>query len=103
MNSRSTGCLVDAILPLVSVFRLGVLVPAMTVVALCGTIPTYTDEPLLWDRMMPELARQQITPVGPCGVIEHDDAYAEHDVDEEIFLPVAPRRRRAMRWPRQTS
>lgn len=63
---------------------------AMTVVALRDVIPTYADEHLLWARLMPEIARQQITPAGTCGVIEHDDAYTEHDVDEEIFLPVAP-------------
>lgn len=66
------------------------VVPAMTVVALRDVIPTYADEHLLWQRLMPELARQQITPTGPCGVIEHDDAYTERDVDEEIFVPVAP-------------
>lgn len=64
-------------------------IPAMTVVALRDIIPTYADEHLLWTRMMPELARQQITPTGPCGVIEHDDEYTEQDVDVEIFLPVA--------------
>lgn len=66
------------------------VVPAMTIVALRDVIPTYADEGQLWQRMMPELARQRITPIGPCGVIEHDDAYTEHDVDEEIFLPVVP-------------
>lgn len=65
-------------------------VPAMTVVALRGIIPAYTDEHLLWARLMPELGRQGIAPQGPCGVIEHDDAYTEQDVDEEVFLPVAP-------------
>lgn len=64
-------------------------IDAMTVVALRDVIPTYADEHLLWARMMPEIARQNIMPIGPCGVIEHNDAYTEHDVDEEIFLPVA--------------
>lgn len=65
-------------------------VPAMTVVALRDTIPTYADEGLLWQRLMPAIGQQSITPIGPCGVIEHDDEFREHDVDEEVFLPVAP-------------
>lgn len=65
-------------------------IPAMTVVALRGTIPTYADEHLLWQRLMPALGAQGISPIGPCGVIEHDDAYTESDVDEEVFFPVAP-------------
>lgn len=64
-------------------------VPAMTVVTLRGTVPTYADEPLLWRRMAPLLKEQGITTTGPCGVIEHDDEYTEHDVDLSVFLPVA--------------
>lgn len=65
-------------------------VPAMTAVALRGTVPTYADEGRLWERMMPALASQGITAIGPCGVIEHDDEYTERDVDLQIFMPVAP-------------
>lgn len=65
-------------------------VPAMTIVALRGIVPTYSDEGQLWGRMMPLLAAQSIVPVGPCGVIEHDDQYTERDVDLSIFFPVAP-------------
>ncbi|MFT3888850.1 MAG: MerR family transcriptional regulator [Arachnia sp.] len=65
-------------------------VPAMTVVALRGTVPTYSDEGQLWGRLMPALAAQSVTPIGPCGVIEHDEQYTEHDVDLSIFLPVPP-------------
>lgn len=61
-------------------------IDAMTIVALRGVIPTYSDERLLWDRMMPELVRQGVTPNGPCGVIEHDREYTECDVDQEIFF-----------------
>ncbi|WP_147681614.1 MerR family transcriptional regulator [Actinomyces ruminicola] len=64
-------------------------IAAMTIVSLRDVIPTYSDEHLLWVRMMPEITRQGIKPIGPCGVIEHDAEYTEHDVDEEIFLPVA--------------
>lgn len=63
-------------------------VPAVTAVALRGTVPTYSDEGQLWGRLMPLLAEQSLTPIGPCGVIEHDDAYVEHDVDLSVFLPI---------------
>lgn len=64
-------------------------IDAMTIVALRGVIPTYSDEHLLWERMMPELDRQGIKAGAPCGVIEHDREYTERDVDQEIFVPVA--------------
>lgn len=67
-----------------------VTMPAMTVVALRGTVPTYADEGLLWQQMMPVVDAQGIRPVGPCGVIEFDDEYTEHDVDLAVFLPVTP-------------
>lgn len=65
-------------------------VPAMTVATLRGIVPTYSDEGQLWEVMDPELRKQQIHPVGPAGVIEHNDEYTEHDVDLSIFVPVAP-------------
>ena len=65
-------------------------IAAMTVVALRGTVPTYADEPRLWQQMTPLLTAQSITPTGPCGVIEHDDEFTDHDVDLSVFLPVAP-------------
>lgn len=64
-------------------------VPAMTVITLRGTVPTYADEGQLWGQLMPRLAAAGITPIGPCGVIEHDDGYVERDVDLSIFVPVA--------------
>lgn len=66
------------------------VVPAMTVVTLRGTVPTYAGEHQLWDRMLPLLTVRSITAVGPCGVIEHDDQYTDSDVDLSIFLPVTP-------------
>lgn len=65
-------------------------IPAMSVVALRGTVPTYSDEGQLWQRMMPLLSAQGIAPVGPCGVIEHDDQFMDADPDLSVFLPVAP-------------
>ncbi|RUR03010.1 MerR family transcriptional regulator [Labedella endophytica] len=66
------------------------VVPALSVVTLRGTVPTYRDEHQLWDRLLPMLTAQSVTPIGPCGVIEHDDQFTERDVDLSIFLPIAP-------------
>lgn len=63
---------------------------ARSVVGLRDTIPTYADEGLLWDRFMPELARQFVAWTGPCGATNHDDGFVEHDVDSEVWVPVAP-------------
>lgn len=64
-------------------------VPAMTVVALRGVVPTYSDERQLWERMMALIGAQSVVPAGPCGVIEHDEQYTERDVDLSVFVPVA--------------
>lgn len=64
-------------------------VPAMTAIALRGTVPTYDDEGRLWDHMMTALTARGITPIGPCGVIEHDEEFTERDVDLQVFVPVA--------------
>lgn len=65
-------------------------VPARTVVTLRGTIPAYDQEGRLWERMGPELGRQQITPTGPAGAFEHDAEYRESDPTISIWLPVPP-------------
>ncbi|WP_223277683.1 MerR family transcriptional regulator [Janibacter sp. YB324] len=65
-------------------------VPARTVVALRGTVPAYDQEGRLWERLMPELGRQGLTPMGPCGVFEHDPEYREADPTLSIWLPVPP-------------
>lgn len=65
-------------------------IAAETVVALRGTVPSYPDEEQLWKTMKPLAKERGITPIGPCGVIEHDEAYTEHDVDLSVTLPVAP-------------
>lgn len=66
------------------------VLPAMTLVALRGTVPTYADESRLWDRLLPLLHARSVVPVGPCGVLEHDDEYTDSDVDLSVFFPVAP-------------
>ncbi|HLS26222.1 MAG TPA: MerR family transcriptional regulator [Beutenbergiaceae bacterium] len=64
--------------------------PAMTVAAYRGTVPTYADEGQLWQQFMPELQRQGLTPTGPGGVFEHDPTYVDEDPDLSVFLPVPP-------------
>lgn len=63
-------------------------VPAMSVATLRGTVPTYSDEPQLWQRLVPLLTAQGLEPDGPCGVVEHDVEYTEHDVDLSVFVTV---------------
>lgn len=62
-------------------------VPARTVVALRGTVPAYDQEGRLWGQLMPAVG-QQITPIGPGGVFEHDPEYRESDPTLSIWLPV---------------
>jgi DNA-binding transcriptional MerR regulator len=64
--------------------------PARTVVTYRDIVPTYADEGMLWQTFMPEIARHGIVPVGPGGVFEHNEEFTESDVDESVFLPVAP-------------
>lgn len=66
------------------------VIPAMRVLALRGTVPTYADESLLWAQLMPLLTEVGAEPVGPGGVIEHVSEYVEHDVDLSVFVPVGP-------------
>jgi DNA-binding transcriptional MerR regulator len=64
--------------------------PAHTLVCLRGTVPDYAAEGELWQRFMPAVQSQGVTPTGPGGCIEHDGEFREADVDESVFLPVAP-------------
>ncbi|GAA4794315.1 GyrI-like domain-containing protein [Corynebacterium canis] len=63
-------------------------VDPMTVVALTGVVPTYEDEPQLWDQMIPLV--EGLTPAGDflCGVIEHSEEYVAHNPKLSVFLPV---------------
>lgn len=75
--------------PTMSITVTRTTVPAHCVVSLRGTVPTYSDEGLLWAQFVPELQLQGLQPQGPGGVIEHDTEYRERDVDESVWLPVA--------------
>lgn len=64
--------------------------PGIPVAALRGTIPTYADEGLLWQRLGSQLgaAGAVPTPGGTGGATFHDDGFREHDVDVEVWLEV---------------
>ncbi len=62
--------------------------PAATVGALRDTGPSYDSGGLLWERLMPELARQGITPGELCGATNHDLEYQESDVDTSVWVGV---------------
>ncbi|MFL0460428.1 MerR family transcriptional regulator [Kytococcus sedentarius] len=64
--------------------------PATILVLLRGTIPSYSSEGVLWERFIPELGRQGLTPIGPGGVVENDPTYVEEGPDVSVWLPVAP-------------
>lgn len=63
-------------------------VPARTIVYLRDTVPNYAAEGQLWERFMPALAEQDVTPGMLGGCIEHDDEFRESDVDESVFVEV---------------
>ncbi|WP_026265155.1 MerR family transcriptional regulator [Arthrobacter sp. 135MFCol5.1] len=64
--------------------------PEQTLITLRGRVPDYTAEGELWARFTPEISAQGIRVTGAGGCIEHDGEYREHDVDESVFLEVAP-------------
>ena len=64
--------------------------PARTVASLRDTIPTYADEGLLWQRLMPALfAAGAVPDPGGHGVaVFHDEEYRERDCDVEVQVDV---------------
>ena len=64
--------------------------PARTVASLRGVIPTYADEGLLWQRLMPALfaAGAQLAPDARAVAVFHDEDYRETDCDVEVRLAV---------------
>jgi DNA-binding transcriptional MerR regulator len=65
-------------------------IPAYTAASLRDVIPTFADEPILWNRLMPAMAAAGATPPPAPKVIAvfHDDDYHETDVDVEVRLEV---------------
>lgn len=67
------------------------ILPARTTASLRGVIPTYADEGLLWQRLMPALvaAGGGFAPDACAIAVFHDEDYKEHDVDVEVQIDVA--------------
>ena len=65
-------------------------IPAHVIVALRDVIPTYSEEPRLFERLEPVLAELVGTGAlrrtgDPCGATFFDDGYVEHDADVEVW------------------
>ena len=65
-------------------------VPARTTAALRSTIPAYTDESQLWQRLMDELPRSsaQVVDRPLRTATYHDESYVERDPDVEVAVDV---------------
>lgn len=66
------------------------VLPAMTLASLRRTVPTYGEEGILWQEIMPLLARSGAAfPAGGIsGATFHDVDYRDHDVDVEVWVQV---------------
>jgi DNA-binding transcriptional MerR regulator len=67
--------------------------PARTVASVRGTIPTYADEGLLWQRLTAALdaTGATVAPEAIAVAVFHDDEAVEHDADVEVQLSVGER------------
>jgi len=63
--------------------------PAQSVVAIRGTVPTYADIEQLFNEICPFIAQNGIQWAGPPIALYHDMEYRERDVDIEVCVPVA--------------
>lgn len=64
-------------------------VEPLTIASVRDTIPTYSQQGILWRDLEGYLAMQRVRPVGPCFSMYHDEEYREQDVDAEVCEPVA--------------
>lgn len=66
------------------------LLPAMTLASLRRTIPTYGDEGILWQELMPLIARSGavFASEGTSGATFHDPDHRDQDVDVEVWVQV---------------
>jgi effector-binding domain-containing protein len=61
----------------------------MKVASVRGTVPTYHDISILFDKMSPLFQNHASAIVGPPIAIYHDMEYREKDVDIEVAMPIA--------------
>ena len=64
-------------------------VPAQSVAALRGTVPTYADIEQLFNEICPFIEQNKVQWIGPPVALYHDMEYRERDVDIEVCVPVA--------------
>ena len=62
--------------------------PAMTVAAVRDVIPNYAAEPLLWERLMPQVMTSGVAPGELGGATFYDADYHDTDVDVEVWMQV---------------
>lgn len=64
--------------------------PQRTVASVRGIIPSYDQEGILWERMMREIAPQNVQYANPCYSLAmfHDQEHKEQDPDVEIQIAV---------------
>ena len=60
-----------------------------TVVAIRDTIPSFSDQGMLWKELSDYLEQQGAKASGPSLTIYHDTEYRERDVDVEVATPVS--------------
>lgn len=65
--------------------------PARVTASVRGIIPTYADEALLWQRLMPAMFALGAVPAPDARTVAvfHDDDYKDHDCDVEVQFDVA--------------
>ena len=63
------------------------LLPAMTVLSLRDTLASYSDEGVLWQRLMPQ-AGPYLRPEALFGATFHDEDFQPEDADVEVWVQV---------------
>ncbi|KAJ0390793.1 hypothetical protein ATCC90586_011923 [Pythium insidiosum] len=64
-------------------------VPAVRVLALRATMPTYRSQTALWDKVCGFATAHSLAITGPCFTLYYDPEYRPSDVDLEVCLPIA--------------
>lgn len=64
-------------------------IPAVKVISLRGTIPTYRDEGILWEKLGRYIGENAIACQSDGYSTYYDEAYAESNPDVEIAIPVS--------------
>ena len=64
-------------------------IPAMKIASVRGTVPSYSDISILWDKICPVFEKHMSIINGPPLAIYHDMEYREKDVDIEVGIPLS--------------